>query len=99
MNQDVGNLTESYKTEWGNCEILAKKQQFLEWVSLIASWEQHRAVCECRVEAVRQWLRRTNWFAKGYSSEYQVVNPVPFSRENLGVGKRYLKFVVLVLLR
>lgn len=37
MNQDVGNLTENYKTVWGNRELLAEKQQFLEWGSPLVS--------------------------------------------------------------
>ena len=100
VNQNVGNVTDSYKNVWNNCEIsgLDEKRQILEWLSPMAPRERHQAVREGRVDAVGSWLLHTNEFEKWYMGEDQAVNPVLFGYGNPGVGKTYLRCVRVSLL-
>ena len=96
INQNVGNVTDSYKNVWNNCEISDEKRQILEWLSPMAPRERHR---EGRVEGVGNWLLRTNEFEKWHTGEDRIVNPVLFYHGDLGVGKTYLRCVVVALLK
>ena len=52
-----------------------------------------------RVEGVGNWLLRTNEFEKWHTGEDQAVNPVLFYYGDPGVGKTYLRCVVMALLK
>ena len=95
INQNVGNVTDSYKNVWNNCQIADEKRQILEWLSPMAPRERHQAVSEGRVEGVGNWLLRTSEFEKWHTGEDQVVNPVLFYYGDPGVGKTYLRCVVV----
>ena len=99
INRNVGNVTDSYKNVWNNCQILVRdeKRQILEWLSPLAPRERHRAVSEGRVEGVGDWLLRTNEFEKWSRSEDQEVHPVLFCYGDPGVGKTYLRYVKVTL--
>ena len=99
INNNVGNVTDSYKNVWNNCEILVsdEKRQILEWLSPMAPRERHRAIREGRVDGVGSWYLRTNEFAKWHTSEDQVANPVLFGYGDPGVGKTYLRCVRIAL--
>ena len=93
INQNVGNVTESYKNVWNNCQISDEKRQILEWLSPMAARERHQAVREGRVAGVGNWLLRTNEFEKWHTGEDRAVNPVLFYYGDPGVGKTYLRCV------
>jgi len=99
INRNVGNVTDSYKNVWNNCQISVRdgKRQILEWLSPLAPRERHRAVSEGRVEGVGDWLLRTNEFGKWSRSEDQAVHPVLFCYGDPGVGKTYLRYVKVAL--
>ena len=99
INQNVGNVTDSYKNVWNNCQISDEKRQILEWLSPMAPRERHRAVREGRVEGVGNWLLRTKGFEKWHTGQDQIVNPVLFYHGDIGVGKTYLRCVVVALLK
>ena len=100
INQNVGNVTDSYKNVWNNCEISMsdEKRQIMEWLSPLAPRERHQAVSDGRMDGIRTWLLRTNEFEKWHTSEDQAVNPVLFCHGGPGVGKTYLRCVNLALL-
>ena len=95
INQNVGNVTDSYKNVWNNCEISVsdEKRQILEWLSPMAPGERHQAVREDRVDGVGNWFLHTNEFEKWHMSEDQVANPGLFCYGDPGVGKTYLRWV------
>ena len=95
VNNNVGNVTDSYKNVWNNCEISVsdEKRQILEWLSPMVPRERHRAVRDGRVDGVGSWHLRTNEFEKWHTSEDQVTNPVLFGYGDPGVGKTYLRCV------
>ena len=99
INRNVGNVTDSYKNVWNNCQVLVRdeKRQILEWLSPLAPRERHHAVSEGRVEGVGDWLLRTNEFEKWSRSEDQAVHPVLFCYGDPGVGKTYLRYVKVTL--
>jgi len=101
INQSVGNVTDSYKNVWNNCEISVsdEKRQVLEWLSPMAPRERHRVVSEGRVEGVGSWLLRTTKFEKWHTSEDQDVHPLLFCYGDPGVGKTYLRCVVVAVLK
>jgi len=94
-NRNVGNVTDSYKNVWNNCEIsvLDEKRQILEWLSPLAPRERHRAVSEGRMDGIGDWLLQTNEFEKWHTSEDRAVHPVFFCYGDPGVGKTYLRCV------
>jgi len=98
INQNVGNVTESYNNVWNNCAISDEKRQILEWLSPMAPRERHQAVSDGRMDGIGTWLLRTNEYEKWYTSEDQAVNPVLFCHGDPGVGKTYLRCVKLALL-
>ena len=101
MNKNVGNVTDSYNNVWNNCDILAsdEKRQILEWLSPMAPRERHQAVREGRVDGVGNWFLRTNEFEKWHTSEDLTANPMLFRYGDPGVGKTYLRFVKVALLK
>ena len=95
IGRNVGNVIDSYKNVWSNCEISVadEKRQILEWLSPLAPRERHRAVSEGRLDGVGEWLLGTNEFAEWRTGEGQVAHPVLFCYGNPGVGKTYLRCV------
>jgi len=95
INRNIGNVTESYKNVWNDCEILVSDEtrQILEWLSPMAPRERHQAVHEGRVDGVGEWLLRTEEFDKWHTSEDQAVHPLLFCYGDPGVGKTYLRCV------
>ena len=98
INQNVGNVTDSYNNVWNNCAISDEKRQILEWLSPMAPRERHQAVSDGRMDGVGTWLLRTNEFEKWHTSEDLDVNPVLFCHGDPGVGKTYLRCVNVALL-
>jgi len=100
INQNVGNVTDSYKNVWNNYEISMsdEKRQILEWLSPMAPRERHQAVSESRMGGVGNWLLGTSEFEKWHTSEDQAVNPVLFCHGYPGVGKTYLRCVKVAVL-
>ena len=99
INQNVGNVTDSYNNVWNHCEISDEKRQILEWLSPMAPRERHQAVREGRVDGVGSWLLRTNEFKKWHAREDQVANPVLCCYGDPGVGKTYLRCVKIAVLK
>jgi len=101
LNQNVGNVTDSYNKVWNNCEILMadEKRQILEWLSPMAPRERHQAVRESRVDGLGNWFLGTSEFEKWHTGEGQAVNPVLFCYGDPGVGKTYLRCVKAALLK
>ena len=99
INQNVGNVTDSYKNVWKNCQIWVpdEKRKILEWLSPMTPRERHQAVREGRVDGVGNWFLRTNEFERWCTGEDQAVNPVLFCYGDPGVGKTYLRYVKVVL--
>jgi len=66
INENVGNVTDSYKNVWNNCEISVadEKRQILEWLSPMVPRERHQSVREGRVDGIGNWLLRTNEFTR-----------------------------------
>jgi len=101
INSNVGNVTDSYKNVWNNCEMSVsdEKRQILEWLSPLAPRERHRAVGESRMDGVGDWLLGTNEFEKWHTGENEVVYPVLFCNGDPGMGKTYLRCVKVALFR
>ena len=95
INQNVGNVTDSYKNVWNNCEIAVsdEKRQILEWLSPMAPRERHQPLREDRADGVGNWFLHTNEFKKWHTSEDRDVNPVLSCYGDPGVGKTYLRCV------
>jgi len=100
INQNIGNVTDSYKNVWNGCEISMsdEKRQVLEWLSPMAPRERHQAVSDGRVDGVGNWLLGTSEFEKWHTDEDEAVNPVLFCYGDPGVGKTYLRCVKVALL-
>ena len=99
INQNVGNVTESYNNVYNNCAISDEKRQILEWLSRMAPRDRHQAVRERRVDGVGNWLLGTSEFERWHVSEDQAADPVLFCYGDPGVGKTYLRCVKVVLLK
>jgi len=101
INQNVGNVTDSYKNVWNNCviSVLDEKRQILEWLSPMVPRERHQAVRERRVEGVGNWIIRTNEFEEWQTGDDKAANPVLFYYGDPGVGKTFLRCVRIVLLK
>jgi len=93
INQNVGNVTDSYKNVCNNCKISVsdKKHQILEWLSPMEARERHQAVREGRGDGVGDWLLRTNEYERWQSEE--AVHPLLFCYGDPGVGKTHLRCV------
>ena len=76
-----------------------KKRQILEWLSPLALRERHQSIREGRVDGVGDWLLRTNEFEKWCTGEDLTVHPVFFCYGDPGVGKTYLRYVKVALLK
>jgi len=92
INQNVGNVTDSYKNVW-NISVSDEKPRILEWLSPMAARERHQAVRERRMDGVGGWLLRTNEFEEWHTSEDHAVHPLLFCYGDPGVGKTYLRCV------
>ena len=101
LNQNVGNVTDSYKNVLNNCEISVsdEKRQILEWLSPMAPRERHQAVREGRMDGVGNRLLHTIGFEKWQTSAGQNVNPVLFYYGDPGVGKTYLRCAAVTILK
>ena len=101
INENIGNVTDSYRNVWNNCEISVsdEKRHILEWLSPLAPRERHQAVREGRMDGVGNWLLGTDEFEKWHTSEDHAVNPVLFCYGDPGVGKTYLRYVKTALLK
>ena len=101
INSNLGNVTDSYKNVWNNCEISVsdERRQVLEWLSPLAPRERHRVVSDGRMDGVGDWLLGTSEFEKWHTSEDQSVHPVLFCYGDPGVGKTYLRCVKALLKR
>ena len=66
INSNVGNVIDSYKNVWNNCEISVsdERRRILEWLSLLASRGSHWVVSESRMDGVGDWLLQTGGFVK-----------------------------------
>ena len=100
INQNVGNVTDSYNNVWNNCEISLSNEnrQILEWLSPIVPRERHQAVRERRVDGIGNWILGTSEFEKWHTSEDKAANPILFCCGDPGVGKTYLRYVKVALL-
>ena len=76
-----------------------EKTSILEWFSPRTLQERHRVVSEGRMDGVGDWLLRTNEFEKWHTSEDETIHPVLFCYGDPGVGKTYLRFVKVGLLK
>ena len=101
INNNVGNVTDSYKNVWNNYEISVseEKRQILEWLSPMAPRERHQAVRECRVDTVGNQFLHTSEFEKWRTGVSQDVNPILFHYGDPGVGKTYLRCVAVATLK
>jgi len=95
INRNIGNVTDSYKNVWNNCEISVSDEtrKILEWLSPMAPWERHQVVREGRVDGVGDWLLQTNEFEQWHTREDRGVHPLLFCYGGPGVGKTYLRCV------
>ena len=93
INQNVGNVTDSYNNVWNNCQISNEKREILEWLSPMTPRERHQTVSEDRMDGVGNWLLGTSEFEKWHTSEDKAANPVLFCYGDPGVGKTYLRCV------
>ena len=101
INQNVGNVTDSYKNVWNNYEISVpdERSQILEWLSPLEPRGRHQAVREDRMDGVGEWLLETSEFRKWHTDEDESVHPVLFYYGEPGVGKTYLRYVKVALLK
>ncbi|RPA98766.1 hypothetical protein L873DRAFT_1010720 [Choiromyces venosus 120613-1] len=97
INNNCGNVTDSYKNVWNNCEITMsdEKRQILEWLSPLTPRGRHQTVSDSQLEGIGDWLLHTNEFEKWHTSEDQAVNPVLFCYGDPGVGKTYMSSLVI----
>ena len=100
INQNVGNVMDSYNNVLNNCEISMsdEKRQILEGLSPTTPRERHQAVSEGRMDGVGNWLLGTSEFEKWHTSGDQAVNPALFCHGDPGAGKTYLRCVKVALL-
>ena len=100
INGNGGNVTDSDRNVWNNrgTSLPDEKRQILEWLSPLA-WERHQAIRKGRVNRSGDWLLRTNEVEKWHTGEDHTVHPVLFCYGDPGVGKTYLRFVKVALLK
>jgi len=94
ITSNCGNVTDSYKNVWNNCQISAadEKRQVLEWLSPLEPHERHQAIGMGRVARVGDWLLLTTEFTQWSQAGGASAKSVLFCYGNPGVGKTYLRF-------
>jgi len=94
INSNYGNVTDSYKNVWNNCDISVadEKRAVLEWLSPLEPRERHQAIGMGRVAGVGDWLLLTNEFIQWNRCGDGTVRPVLFCYGDPGVGKTYLRY-------
>jgi len=94
INSNCGNIIDSYKTVWNNCEISVadEKRAILEWLSPLEPRERNQAIGMDRVPEVGDWLLDTNEFTQWNQGGDGTTNPVLFCYGDPGVGKTYLMY-------
>ena len=92
ITRNCGNVTDSYKNVWNNCDIsVADKQRaVLEWLSPLEPRERHQAIGMGRVAGVGDWLLLTKKFTRW--SRSRSAKPVLFCYGEPGAGKTYLRY-------
>ena len=94
ITSNCGNVTDSYKNVWNNCDISVtdEKRSLLEWLSPLEPRERHHAIGVNRMPGVGDWLLITNEFTQWKKGGKGAAKPVLFCYGDPGVGKTYLKY-------
>jgi len=94
ITSNCGNVTDSYKNVWNNCDISIadKKRAVMEWLSPLEPRERHQAIGMDRMPGVGDWLLDTNGFTRWKRGGDGTSNPVLFCYGDPGVGKTYLRY-------
>jgi len=94
ITSNSGNVTDSYKNVWNNCEISVadEKRAVLEWLSPLEPRERHQAIGMDRVVGVGEWLLLANEFTQWNQSGDGSAKPILFCYGDPGVGKTYLRY-------
>jgi len=94
MNSNCGNVTDSYKNVWNNCDISIadEKRAILEWLSPLEPRERHQAIGMDRVPGVGEWLLHTSEFIQWNQGHDGSAKPVLFCYGDPGVGKTFLRY-------
>ena len=94
MNSNCGNVTDSYKNVWNNCDISIadEKRAILEWLSPLEPRERHQAIGMDRVPGVGEWLLHTSEFIQWNQGHDRSAKPVLFCYGDPGVGKTFLRY-------
>ena len=94
VNSNCGNITDSYKNVWNNCDISVadEKRAVLEWLSPLEPRERHQAIGMGRVAGVGDWFLHTEEFTQWIQSGDGTAKPVLFCYGDPGVGKTYLRY-------
>ena len=94
VTSHCGNITDSYKNVWNNCDISVtdEKRAVLEWLSPLEPRERHHAIGTSRMAGVGDWLLITNEFTQWNQSGDRSAKPVLFCYGDPGVGKTYLRY-------
>lgn len=93
ITSNCGNVTDSYKNVWNNCDISVtdEKRAVLEWISLLEPRERHQAIGIGRMPGVGDWLLHTDEFTLWNKGSDGSTKPVLFCYGDPGVGKTYLR--------
>ena len=94
ITSNSGNITESYKNVWNNCDISVtdEKRTVLEWLSPLEPRERHQTIGMDRTPGVGDWLLLTNEFTQWSQAGDGAAKPVLFCYGDPGVGKTYLRY-------
>jgi len=94
INSNCGNVTDSYKNVWNNCDISVtdEKRAVLEWLSPLEPRERHQAIGMGRVAGVGDWLFDTSEFTRWNQSGDGTTKPILFCYGVPGVGKTHLRY-------
>jgi len=94
ITSNCGNVTDSYKNVWNNCDILVTdgKRAILEWLSPLEPRERHQAIGMGRVAGVGDWFLLTSEFTQWSQSDDGTTTPVLLCYGDPGAGKTYLRY-------
>ena len=96
ININYGNVTDSYKNVWNNCDIPVsvadEKRAVLEWLSPLEPREKHQAIGMGRVAGVGDWLFDTSEFTRWNQSGDGTAKPILFCYGDPGVGRTHLRY-------